>query len=126
MTWPRLTNLYTTASDAGSVYEPFPVLSLKWDPEGHIEQRPYPFQSGSSFPLGPHPADPHPSDQPSPVKADGDGFPGPNAQYHQIPGKELWVYEGAAGYFSNFIKRATHLTWRTVPTLFGVLRSKFP
>lgn len=91
------------ASDAGSVYEPYPVISLKWDPDGEAPQRPHPLQSGSSFPLGPHPADPHSSNLPSPDKLEFGNSPGPNMQYRQIPGQELWVYEGVAGYVTSLI-----------------------
>lgn len=88
------------ASDAGSVYEPHPTLTYRWDPDGppklpngpHLNGQ----TNGHSFDLGPHPADPHSTGLPSP-NGDAGGFPGPNARTQSISGQEIWVYEGTGG-----------------------------
>ncbi|KAF8894700.1 hypothetical protein BD779DRAFT_1502479 [Infundibulicybe gibba] len=48
-------------ADSGSVYEPYPLFTYKWDPDAHGQS---PSRTGhrrgtTSFDLGPHPADPH-------------------------------------------------------------------
>src|ERR1700728_4541378 len=57
--------------------------------------RPPPGQNGSSFGLGPHPADPHSTALPSPTIS---GFSGPNIQQKQVSGLEIWVYDGNGVY----------------------------
>ncbi|KAJ6455731.1 hypothetical protein C8R45DRAFT_1187359 [Mycena sanguinolenta] len=47
-------------SDAGSVYEPHPMLSFEWDPDVRAKVRPRTHSAKlPSFDLGPHPADPN-------------------------------------------------------------------
>lgn len=87
------------AADSGSVYEPHPTLIYRWDPDGPVTHRPPPAQGGSSFALGPHPADPDPmAGLPSPTDSHANGFPGPNSQLQQVPGHEIWVYDGNGVY----------------------------
>jgi hypothetical protein len=75
------------------------MLTYKWDPDEPVIHRQPPPQNGS---LGPHPADPHSTGPlPSPTESHGNGFPGPNAQQHVVPGHELWVYGGNGGYVAS-------------------------
>lgn len=77
-------------------------------------------RNGSSFELGPHPADPHSTALPSPTE-EFNGFPGPNAQRQTATAEEIWVYEGNGGLvlssrsgiqaFMIFLYR-THTFWR--------------
>jgi hypothetical protein len=71
------------------------MLTYKWDPDQTVIHRPPPAQNGSSFNLGAHPADPHSTALPSPTTS---GFPGPNIQQQQVPGLEIWVYDGNGVY----------------------------
>ncbi|KAA1471319.1 hypothetical protein DENSPDRAFT_837285 [Dentipellis sp. KUC8613] len=89
-------------ADAGSTYDPHPMLSYHWDPD-----RPVPFKkthSGGnpkSFDLGPHPADPmaalYSNNFPQ-----SNGSPNPSAatQKREVPGQEIWVYAGNGGTFT--------------------------
>jgi|ERR1700692_3529185 hypothetical protein len=82
------------AHDSGSVYEPHPMLTYKWDSDKPVMHRAHSTQNGSTFGLGPHPSDPN--SLPSPTH--DNGFPGPNVQQHQVPGHEIWVYDGNGAY----------------------------
>ena len=87
--------IHRAAADAGSVYEPHPILMYEWNPEQMDNyQRPRTTTS-TSFDLGPHPADPHSLTSAilhTPFK------PGPFTQCQQVPGHEIWVYAGRGGY----------------------------
>lgn len=116
------------ASDAGSLYDPHPMLTYKWDPDAAIRLPPHPQQNGASFNLGPHPADPNASALPSPASNHQNGLPGPNAQMQHVPGHEIWVYGGAEGFVETsfcfpFGFSFTHCC--LVPTHSGGSQSKF-
>jgi hypothetical protein len=87
-------------SDAGSIYEPYPMLAYQWDPDAPAILPPSPQQNGSHFNLGPHPADPNASALPSPTSTHANGFPSPNAQVQHVPGHEVWVYGGNEGTYT--------------------------
>ncbi|KIY71124.1 hypothetical protein CYLTODRAFT_419127 [Cylindrobasidium torrendii FP15055 ss-10] len=85
-------------SDAGSIYEPFPVLTYEWDSRGSPKDKNpsrASTRNNSAFVLGPHPADPlHVSA--APVET-----PLAEATYSDSsPGQEIWVYGGRAGTFT--------------------------
>ena len=93
------------AADAGSVYEPLPVLTYNWDPnftpngklKRHVSSRTH----GRSFDLAPHPSDPLSTVAPaSPTNSDGEqngnGFHA-NLEQRRVEGKELYVYYGNGG-----------------------------
>lgn len=88
------------AADSGSLYEPHPILTYEWDPDGEISHSP--MRNGRPFNLGPHPADPNYIS--SPVTGSflfpTDGMPnkGPNARKADVTGQEVWVYYGNGGY----------------------------
>jgi len=109
------------ASDAGSIYEPYPMLAYQWDPDAPAILPPSPQQDGSHFNLGPHPADPNASALPSPTSTHANGFPSPNAQVQHVPGHEVWVYGGNEGslklvfiylYLPNMLVSRTYTFWR--------------
>ncbi|KAH8117510.1 hypothetical protein DFH11DRAFT_1575443 [Phellopilus nigrolimitatus] len=85
------------SSDATSIYEPHPMLTYEWDPQGtgisrstsHINGK------GRSFDLGPHPADPH-SDA-ALLDANGSSLQSSTARKESVPGHEIWVYEDPRG-----------------------------
>ena len=83
------------AADSGSTYEPHPTLTYEWDPDRAIPKQRMRTQTGTSFSLGPHPADPH-STIISPTN--GEAKTAPLAQKEQVPGHEIWVYVGKGGY----------------------------
>ncbi|KIM80802.1 hypothetical protein PILCRDRAFT_822082 [Piloderma croceum F 1598] len=60
-------------SDSGSVYEPHPTLTYKWDPDGHHSPSAL---NESPFALG------------------------PNSQIQHVPGHEIWVYSGNGGSYT--------------------------
>ncbi|TFK88792.1 hypothetical protein K466DRAFT_575189 [Polyporus arcularius HHB13444] len=93
-------------ADAGSVYEPLPVLTYHWDPnftpngklKRHVSSRTH----GQSFDLAPHPADPLSTVSPgSPTNGEqnGNGFHA-NIEQRRIEGQELYVYYGTGGTFT--------------------------
>jgi hypothetical protein len=126
----RLISPHGIASDAGSLYDPHPMLTYKWDPDAPVEHRPLPQQNGSPFDLGPHPADPDASALPSPTPTTNfqNGLPGPRAQMHHVPGHEIWVYGGAEGFVEGFLCLLNSVlrVGCTVPTHFGDSRFKSP
>ena len=83
-----------SASDAGSNYEPLPVLTYRWDPDGPVRS-PLPMHNANLFELGPHPSDPYSTGLPSTEELSR--FLGPNAQHKTAPSEEIWVYEGNGG-----------------------------
>lgn len=89
------------ASDSASIYDPSPILKYEWDPVlGTKDMNRTSSQTGkgTSFELGPHPADPR-----SYVAiAAQNGMPTPNqlsnsALIQTVPGQEIWVYEDPRG-----------------------------
>jgi len=88
-----------TAADAGSDYEPSPVLTYTWDPTRPtqlLRNSSRRLHSGLSVDLGPHPADPHSTSRP-----DYDSIPdGPHAITKHSWGHELFVYVGHSGTFT--------------------------
>lgn len=91
------------AVDAGSTYEPNPMLTYEWDPTGpnftpvHRVKQSLSGQGKSTYDLGPHPADPMaPSFSQSPTD-DGHMYQSPQARKETVPGQELWAYVGNAG-----------------------------
>ncbi|KDQ59418.1 hypothetical protein JAAARDRAFT_77553 [Jaapia argillacea MUCL 33604] len=88
-------------SDAGSTYEPHPILTYEWDPDRPSfldrESQQQVLHKARSFELPPHPADPH---SPSARVLNGSSSHGPNTQRQQVPGHEIWVYAGNGGTFT--------------------------
>ncbi|KAF7363307.1 C-CAP/cofactor C-like domain-containing protein [Mycena sanguinolenta] len=83
-------------ADAGSVYEPHPVLSFEWDPDVQPKVRPRTHSAKlPSFDLGPHPADPNTFGLPA--NGSEKAVPGPNSRREQVPAHEIWVYAGPTG-----------------------------
>lgn len=83
------------AVDAGSVYEPHPNLTYEWDADANMQMsRSTSHRTGRSIDLGPHPADPYSS---APVASD---IPATSrtSRKEQVPGHEIWVYEGSSRY----------------------------
>jgi hypothetical protein len=75
------------------------MLTYEWDPDRADVSRAQASpmgrdQSGKSFDLGPHPADPQAFAFP---QANGHQDQGPNAQIQHVRGQELWVYAGNGG-----------------------------
>lgn len=83
------------AADAGSIYEPHPILKYEWDPENPLQTSRRPAQSNGFFDLGPHPADPHTTV--SSLNVDSNSFKSPSHRTEHVPGHEIWVYEGIGG-----------------------------
>ncbi|KAJ7098064.1 hypothetical protein B0H15DRAFT_773302, partial [Mycena belliarum] len=81
-------------ADSGSAYDPHPMLSFEWDPETSVEPPTPQRQNGTSFDLGPHPADSHSTNTLNGLPTNGNGklSRGPNARSEQVPGHEIWVY----------------------------------
>ncbi|KAG8704747.1 hypothetical protein FRC08_002055 [Ceratobasidium sp. 394] len=99
-------------ADAGSQYDPHPMLHLEWDPlrpshVGRVHQRAHsmsslpppmnlaPVAPGMPPPI-PHTSRPHLSPPVSPAKIP----PSPAAEQTNIPGQEIWVYRGTSGSFT--------------------------
>lgn len=87
------------AADAGSIYEPHPMLTYEFDPDKQTTHQRVPPESvnrarGQSYDLGPHPADPTSTVLPT---ANGTPHIGPNAQVQHARGREIWVYAGNGG-----------------------------
>ncbi|TFY58586.1 hypothetical protein EVJ58_g6335 [Rhodofomes roseus] len=86
-------------ADAGSDYDPSPILTYTWDPirPTHLSRNASrKFRSGLSMDLGPHPADPHSTSRP-----DYDSIPaGPNVITKHSQGQEIYVYVGHSGTFT--------------------------
>ncbi|KAF5391297.1 hypothetical protein D9757_001947 [Collybiopsis confluens] len=88
------------AADAGSTYEPHPVLTYQYDPDKLPRQKAKKSVE-KSFDLGPHPADPHSTSLPlSASQVNGSASSGPNFTSRQTVGQEIWVYPGAGGTFT--------------------------
>jgi len=85
------------AADAGSTYEPYPILKYRWDPKRFApHSRQYSAQGAQGVDLGPHPADPmavHDGSQ-----ADDDHLEGPNIVEQSVLGTEVYVHNGCGGY----------------------------
>lgn len=107
----RLTRPLIIASDAGSVYEPHPMLTYRWDPDTAVAYQPLHQHNGTPFDLGPHPADPNGLSLPSATDNHPNGLPSPNAQTQHVPGHEIWVYGGVEGFVEtsfNLLNRVSH------------------
>ena len=89
-----LTITLYSAADAGSIYEPHPMLTYEWDPENPLQSTRR-HQSNSPFDLGPHPADPHSTV--SSLNVDSNSQHSTSHQNEHVPGHEIWVYEGIGG-----------------------------
>ncbi|TFY74486.1 hypothetical protein EWM64_g9525 [Hericium alpestre] len=89
-------------ADAGSTYDPHPMLTYRWDPERPTNLKKSHRNGTKSFDLGPHPADPMAAmySATGGVFTNGSAVEGPNAQKRQVPGQELWVYVGNGGTFT--------------------------
>ncbi|KAG0705021.1 hypothetical protein DFH29DRAFT_908455 [Suillus ampliporus] len=98
-------------ADAGSSYEPFPVLTYQWDPEEIARPSPRTQGSHSLYDLGPHPADPHataiagPSAQlPDANEAYFGDYKGKantrDDQTQHVTGQEIYVFAGNGGTFT--------------------------
>ncbi|KAG6845184.1 hypothetical protein H0H87_012741 [Tephrocybe sp. NHM501043] len=92
-------------ADSGSIYEPHPMLTYEWDPDRSPPRQNS--QSGRSFDLGPHPADPHSIILPASPGISSGGYsnglswsPSVNARKEIIPGQEIYVYGGPGGTFT--------------------------
>lgn len=93
--------MYCPAADSASVYDPHPTLKYEWDPvSGAADMSRASSQTGkgTSFELGPHPADP----RSFMALADQNGMPTDNAlsstaRIETVPGQEIWVYEDPRG-----------------------------
>jgi hypothetical protein len=111
------------AADAGSIYDPHPLLTYEWDASGYDAAAsstsagtgPPPFipSQGQSFDLGPHPADPTSMILPAPAMPtpfmNGSGSSSGHrhrysrsgaAQIQHARGQEIWVYPGHGGTFT--------------------------
>ncbi|KZT74001.1 hypothetical protein DAEQUDRAFT_720843 [Daedalea quercina L-15889] len=86
-------------ADAGSDYDPSPVLTYTWDPTRPSQlsrSQSRASRSGLTVDLAPHPADPHSTSRP-----DYDSIPsGPNVITKRSNGQELYVYVGHSGTFT--------------------------
>ncbi|QRV86604.1 transcription factor btf3 [Ceratobasidium sp. AG-Ba] len=100
-------------ADAGSQYNPHPMLHLEWDPLRPSHVRPSRHQRSQSVstipppmtpppvapgmpPPIPYPYQPHISQPVPPTSFQ----PTAAAQQNDIPGQEIWVYNGASGSFT--------------------------
>lgn len=91
---PSVSLPHHLAADAGSYYEPHPMLTYEWDPENPLQSIRKP-QGNNPFVLAPHPADPHSTV--STLNVDPDSRPTPSHKTEHVPGHEIWVYEGING-----------------------------
>lgn len=112
-------NLIVEAADSASVYEPLPTLKYEWDPApgasdfGRTSSQ---TGKGTSFELGPHPADP----RSFVAVADQNRMPALNqlsisAHVETVPGQEIWVYEDPRGRYVmqlwfKFLKISNYVT----------------
>lgn len=84
------------AADAGSTYEPYPILKYRWDPKSTASiHRQNSVRSVRDVDLGPHPADPMAQHN---RRQDGERLEGPNVLEKMVFGMELYVYSGRSGY----------------------------
>ncbi|KAI0691176.1 hypothetical protein BC835DRAFT_1407314 [Cytidiella melzeri] len=93
-------------ADAGSIYEPHPVLTYAWDPDRpsnltRVQSRTHTGRdrSRSFHQFSPHPADPM---YMSNVQLGDNAHPdmGPNALSQTVPAQQIWVYCGSGGTFT--------------------------
>ncbi|PCH38463.1 hypothetical protein WOLCODRAFT_66563 [Wolfiporia cocos MD-104 SS10] len=86
------------AADAGSSYEPLPMLTYSWDPDQPVVIARSQSQNlrGPSVDLGPHPADPMSTFSPAPEQQKR----GPNAMSVNARGQEIYIYPGNGGTFT--------------------------
>jgi hypothetical protein len=82
------------AADAGSTYEPYPILKYRWDPKHSTSPHRHPSAHGTD--LGPHPADP--MAQHYGRHFDDEQLEGPSVVEQRVFGSELYVYGGRSGY----------------------------
>ncbi|KAF7796739.1 hypothetical protein EIP86_007922 [Pleurotus ostreatoroseus] len=94
-------------ADAGSVYEPHPMLHYVWDPSQPANNKISRTRSHTSAHSNGHPSHfhlaPHPADPLSNVLPASNGSwapPGPNSFKETVPGQEIWVYVGNGGTFT--------------------------
>ncbi|KAI6039939.1 hypothetical protein EDC04DRAFT_1590102 [Pisolithus marmoratus] len=97
-------------ADAGSFYDPVPVLTYQWDPEEPGRPPISPTSSTlSSYDLSPHPADPHatallPWDSVEKAGTDDKGRSKARGatidQTQRVVGQEIYVYSGREGTFT--------------------------
>lgn len=94
-------------ADAGSNYDPVPVLTYQWDPEepGRVPNSPT-SSTFSKYELSPHPADPHATpllawEDVAKTGTDEKGRPkactGTIDQTQRVVGQEIYVYSGRGG-----------------------------
>ncbi|TFY69275.1 hypothetical protein EVG20_g3222 [Dentipellis fragilis] len=89
-------------ADAGSTYDPHPMLSYHWDPERPVLfKKTHSGGNPKSFDLGPHPADPMAALY-SNNFSQTNGSPNPSTatEKREVPGQEIWVYAGNGGTFT--------------------------
>lgn len=94
------------AVDAGSTYEPNPMLTYEWDPTGQNFRAAHRVKqsisgSGKMYDLGPHPADPMSIHFSQSGSEDGHVYQSPQARKETVPGQEIWAYVGNAGCVSD-------------------------
>ncbi|KAJ7632470.1 hypothetical protein FB45DRAFT_978232 [Roridomyces roridus] len=84
-------------ADAGSVYEPHPILTYEWDPD--VAPRKTHNMNPKSLDLPAHPADPTSWSTMNGLATAGEREAprGPNARSESVPGQEIWVYAGTGG-----------------------------
>src|SRR6516162_953719 len=87
------------AADSGSTYEPHPVLTYEWDPDGDVQFPRRRRTMTMSFDLPPHPADHNTIITAAPPN--GQVKSGPFVECHRAPGREIWVYVGRGGYVTK-------------------------
>jgi hypothetical protein len=95
-------------ADAGSQYDPHPMLHLEWDPLRPVHVNANGYQRGRSISSLPSPMSPpgatgypQPSPYPSESTVKPSDYP-PSHAYQQtdVPGHEIWVYQGPSGSFT--------------------------
>ncbi|OBZ75883.1 hypothetical protein A0H81_04778 [Grifola frondosa] len=89
-------------ADAGSMYDPHPILTYSWDPNvliGNLKRTASRRrQETNSFDLGPHPADPLSNAMPG---SDGEiHHHGPNEEWRYVQGQEIYVHYSNGGAFT--------------------------
>lgn len=96
------------AADAGSTYEPSPILKYRWDPKRTTShRRQQSIQSAQGVDLGPHPADPMAQHYRS--QADDGHLEGPSVVEKSVFGTEIYVYSGGGGYVSTLYALHSHV-----------------
>lgn len=101
--------------DAGSTYEPNPLLTYQWDPTIPPAWRPShqskkSLGAGKQYDLGYHPADPmavHFS--PTSPTEDGHTYQSPEARKEVVPGQEMWAYVNINGGYVYLLYPASRL-----------------